>query len=134
MGTMSDASPLAALWGIFDAIPDLAAPAEVRVCLRTILDDPSLEMFWWDWERETYVDVYFEPADLLPGRARVLTLVEYETRKIGALLHDPKLFDLPIFENTLVPMMRIAMERDRLHRDLVVKLAQLKGSRLRLVE
>ncbi len=131
---MSDASPLAALWGIFDAIPDLATPVQVQDSLRVILDDPSLEMLWWDWERESYVDVHFQPADPLPGERRVLTMVEYESRKIGALLHDPKLFDLPIFENTLVPMMRIAMERDRLHRDLIVKLDQLKASRLRLVE
>jgi signal transduction histidine kinase len=131
---MSDASPLAALWAIFDAIPDLATPEQVQHSLRLILDDSCFEMLWWDWERESYVDVHFEPTEPEPGETRVLTLVEYETRKIGALMHDPKLFQLPTFSNTLVPMMRIAMERDRLHRDLIVKLDQLKASRLRLVE
>src|SRR5690348_6285450 len=105
---MSDAtSPLVALWGIFDAIPDLATPEQVEETLRSILEDPTLEMLWWDWERESYVDVRFEPTEPVPGETRVLTLVEYESRKIGALLHDPKLFELPTFANTIVPMMRI---------------------------
>jgi signal transduction histidine kinase len=131
---MSDASPLEAVWGIFNAIPDLATPEEVQATLGTILEDPSLEMLWWDWERDCYVDVQFQPTEPVACETRVLTMVEYESRKVGALLHDPKLLELPTFLNTIVPMMRIAMERDRLHRDLVVKLDQLKASRLRLVE
>src|SRR5690242_13594158 len=103
---MSDAS-LAALWSIFNAIPDLATPEEVQDSLRLILEDASFEMLWWDWERENYVDVHFQPTEPVPGETRVLTLVEYESRKIGALLHDPKLFELSTFENTIVPMMRI---------------------------
>ena len=33
-----------------------------------------------------------------------------------------------------MPLLRIAMERDRLHRDLVAKLEQLKASRLRILQ
>jgi hypothetical protein len=42
---------------IFSVIPDLATPEQVQEGLRGILDDPSLELFWWDWEAECYVDV-----------------------------------------------------------------------------
>jgi signal transduction histidine kinase len=118
---------------IFRLIPDLAEPAEVESSLREILDDPTLEIFWWDWEREVYVDVGGEDATFeLPGKA--VTLVEYETRKVGAVAHDPRLLEQPEFLDSFVPTLRIAMERDRLHRDLVRKIDELKASRARLVK
>ena len=54
--------------------------------------------------------------------------------EIGAIVHDPRLLETPGFTESFVPLIRIAMERDRLHRDLVSKLDQLKASRLRIVE
>jgi signal transduction histidine kinase len=119
---------------IFHTIPDLATPAQVQSALRDILDDPELELYWWDWERERYVDVRGNAVDPEGHEPRTATMVEYESRKIGAMIHDPQLLETPGFLDTFLPMMRIAMERDRLHRDLVLKLDQLKASRLRLVE
>jgi signal transduction histidine kinase len=118
---------------IFHDIPDLAAPDEVQRSLREILDDPTLEIFWWDWEQECYVDVLSEPV---VGRVsgQVVTLVDYETRKIGAIAHDLRLLERPEFLKSFVPTLRIAMERDRLHRDLVRKVDELRASRARLVK
>jgi signal transduction histidine kinase len=59
--------------------------------------------------------------------------VEYETRKVGALAHQAHLLERPEFLESFVPTMRIAMERDRLHRDLLEKIEQLRASRLRMV-
>jgi len=118
---------------IFRLIPDLAEPAEVQSSLREILDDPTVEIFWWDWQRECHVDVHGGEAPTeIPGK--VVTLVGYETRKVGAIAHDAKLLERPEFLDAFVPTMRIAMERDRLHRDLVTKIAELKSSRTRLVK
>ncbi|HSI98267.1 MAG TPA: hypothetical protein VK926_07885, partial [Gaiellaceae bacterium] len=123
-----------AIGKIFHVIPDLATPDEVQESLRGILDDPTLELFWWDWERDRYVDVGGSDRGVAePGSDRVVTLVDYESRKVGAIAHDPKLLARPEFLETFVPTMRIAMERDRLHRDLVAKLDELKASRLRMV-
>jgi signal transduction histidine kinase len=131
---VTENTAFAELQGIFEVIPDLAAPAQVQAALRVILDDETLELFWWDWEDERYVDVLGEPVvpEERPGGS--LTRIEYESRKIGVLSHDAKLLERPEFLTVLVPMMRIAMERDRLHRDLTAKLEQLRASRLRLVE
>ena len=63
----------------------------------------------------------------------MVTPIEYPTRKIGAILHRRCLLESPEFLGLFVPMIRIAMERDRLHRDLVAKLDQLQASRLRIV-
>jgi signal transduction histidine kinase len=127
-------SSLDAVWQVFHAIPDLATPEQVQSSLRSILDDPALELYWWDWERERYVDVQSNPGSIEDVPGRVITRVEYESRKIGLIVHDARLLEAPAFLDTFVPTMRIAMERDRLHRDLVEKLDQLKASRLRIVE
>jgi len=63
----------------------------------------------------------------------MVTSIEYPSRKIGAMLHRRRLGDAPEFTSSFVPMIRIAMERDRLHRDLVAKLDQLRASRRRIV-
>jgi signal transduction histidine kinase len=118
---------------IVHVIPDMATPSQVQAGLRQILGDPSLEVHWWDWENERYVDVAGAPADLSEGPGRAVTMVAYESRRIGALVHDPALLDSPEFLGSFVPTMRIAMERDRLHRDLVTKLEQLHSSRQRIV-
>ena len=53
---------LDAIGQIFVGIPDLASRKTSSRRLREILGDPSLEMFWWDWERERYVDVHDREA------------------------------------------------------------------------
>ena len=75
-----------------------------------------------------------EPVAPRAERGLALTRIEYQTRKIGAIVHDARLLDVPEFTDTFVPLIRIAMERDRLHRDLVSKLDQLKASRLRILQ
>jgi len=123
-----------ALEAIFNTIPDLASPAEVQASLRSILGDETLEVYWWDREGECYVDVADEPV--LPGArpGRVITPVAYESRKVALFAHAPRLLDHPWFLPVFVPTMRIALERDRLYRDLSAKIDQLRASRQRLIE
>jgi signal transduction histidine kinase len=134
-GAVSDVFSWPAAFGrIFDTIPDLASPREVQTSLRAILGDPSVELYWWNWESGRYVNVDGAPSTAVEGPGRVVTRIEYETRRIGLIAHDARLLEAPGFLSSFVPMMRIAMERDRLHRDLVAKLDLLKASRLRIVE
>jgi signal transduction histidine kinase len=102
--------------------------------LREILEDPGLELFWWDWELERYVDADGAPAQPAARAGATITWIAYESRKIGAIVHDVRLLDGAGFTEIFVPVVRIAMERDRLHRDLVSKLDQLSASRLRILE
>jgi signal transduction histidine kinase len=119
---------------IFHTIPDLASPEQVEASLRAILEDPTLRVYWWDWERERYVDVHGAATEELAAPGQVVTAVEYPSRKVGALAHDPALLELPEFLVSFVPAMRIAMERDRLYREQAERLDQLRASRLRLAE
>ena len=130
--TRYNLSLMASLWldtigRIFDAVPDLATPAQVQDGLREILEDPELCVYWWDWERDCYVGIDGEPEVPEAGPGTVATAVEYDTRRIGMLVHDARLLEAPEFSASFLPMVRIAMERDRLHRDLVAKLEQLQA-------
>jgi len=119
---------------VFHVIPDLATPEEVQAALREILDDPGLRLYWWDWELERYVDVRGVTGDPAGATGAATTWVGYDTRRIGAVVHDPRLLEDAGFAEVFVPLMRIAMERDRLHRDLVAKLEQLQASRRRILQ
>jgi signal transduction histidine kinase len=125
---------LTAIGQIFHVIPDLATPEQVQSSLRQILEDPELELFWWSRDELCYVDVHEARRDLLAtAPAQVVTLVEYDTRKVGAIAHEARLLERPEFLESFVPTMRIAMERDRLPRDLLHTIEQLRASRLRMV-
>jgi signal transduction histidine kinase len=128
------ASWLDTIGQVFQAIPDLATPEQVQSALREVLGDPELRLYWWDWELERYVDVDGAPAEPRGETGSVTTWVGYETRRVGAIVHVERLLEDPEFTGTFVPVVRIAMERDRLHRDLVAKLEQLKASRLRILQ
>ena len=132
---MSDvASWLGTIGRVFHVIPDLATPEQVQSAMREILGDPALALYWWDWEQERYVDVHGLVSEPVAASGAVVTPIGYDTRRIGAMVHDPRHLDVPEFNETFLPLMRIAMERDRLYRDLVSKLEQLKASRLRILE
>ena len=128
------ASWLDTIGRVFQAIPDLATPEQVQSALREILDDADLHLYWWDWELERYVDVRGVPAEPRGEPGTTTTWVGYETRRVGAIVHAARLLEDAEFTETFVPLLRIAMERDRLHRDLVVKMEQLKASRLRILQ
>ena len=123
---------------VFQVIPDLATPEQVEAALRDILDDPALRVYWWDWEHERYVGVRGAAADPAaesaqePGTATAW--LGYESRRVGAIVHSARLLEDPEFAETFLPLLRIAMERDRLYRDLVAKLEQLSASRLRILQ
>jgi signal transduction histidine kinase len=125
---------LTAIGQIFHVIPDLATPEQVQSSLREILEDPELELFWWSRDELCYVDVHDVRREVLAtATGQVVTLVAYETRKVGAIAHEARFLERPEFLESFIPTMRIAMERDRLHRDLLHTIEQLRASRLRMV-
>jgi hypothetical protein len=127
------ASWLDTIGQVFRVIPDLATPEQVQSALREILEDPALELYWWDWELERYVDVRGTTwaPDGRPGAAT--TWVGYETRKIGAVVPTP-VFSRMRSSGDLRASRADRDGRDRLHRDLIAKLEQLKASRLRILQ
>jgi len=79
--TRYNLSLMASLWldtigRIFDAVPDLATPAQVQDGLREILEDPELCVYWWDWERDCYVGIDGDPEVPEAGPGTVATPVD----------------------------------------------------------
>ena len=96
--------------------------------LREILDDPGLHLYWWDWERRRYVDVGGVSSRSRAGPRAMVTPIEYERGRSAPCCTAAPARGTAV-HGSFVPMIRIAMERDRLHRDLVAKLEQLRASR-----
>ncbi|MDQ3822921.1 MAG: PAS domain S-box protein, partial [Actinomycetota bacterium] len=100
--------------------PDEPTLEEAQAGIRRALGDPTLLLLYWDDERRTYVDVADEPFELpSDGDTRATTLLEYEGRRLAALVHDPAVRDdePDVFED-VVAAARVALEKDRTLRAL----------------
>jgi signal transduction histidine kinase len=111
------------------------APGELRDALARALGDPSLALAYWLPEQERYVDVEGRPARL-PGKGddRVVTVVEGDGRRVGALIHDESLLRDPELVDAVCAAARLALENERLQAELRARLDELQASRARLVE
>lgn len=104
--------------------------------LRTVLGDPSLVLLRADdagrWTGEDGA-----PAAPLPlqGResGRAVTRVGHEDRPLAAIVHDPALLDQPELLVSVVRVLRLALENERLEGELRDQLAAVTESRERIV-
>ncbi len=109
--------------------------AELRDALADALRDPSLELAFWVPDRGGYVDGQGREVTLpATGGERAGTLVERDGRRIGALFHDVALRDEPELVDAVVAAAGLALDNARLQAELRAQLAELRASRVRLVE
>jgi signal transduction histidine kinase len=107
--------------------PDLARS------LGRALGDPSVEIVFWLPETARYVDAAGLPADPL-GPHRAVVPVELAGERVGAIVYDTVLQADPAPVAQAGRVMALAVERDRLTAELRARDAELRRSRLRLVE
>jgi PAS domain S-box-containing protein len=95
--------------------PDEPTHEEAQDGLRRALGDPTLVLTYWDGDRRTYVDADGNPFELPPDSAQVVTTpIEYEGRRLAALVHDAALSrDEPALLEDVVAAARVALEKDR---------------------
>ena len=100
--------------------PDEPTLAEAQDGLRGALGDPTLALAYWDADRRTYVDTEGQPFELPPDSSHaVTTMIEYEGRRLAALVHDPALrTEQPELLEDVVAAARVALEKDRTLRAL----------------
>ena len=137
--------PLAFLLGMLRAQLARAGMADLVVALQQApnatrlgellsgaLRDPSLALVYWLPGFECYVDEDGRPVTPPPGRA--VTPILHAGTPVAALVHDPAL----TYEREVLDMVcaaaDIALERARLQSELESRVAELAGSRARLVE
>jgi signal transduction histidine kinase len=110
------------------------APGDLRDALARALGDPSLTLAYWLPEFETWADLDGRAVMLPTDGSRATTLIERNGARLAALLHDPVLDDEPELLQVVGAAASIALENGRLHAELRARLAELRGSRARVIE
>lgn len=109
------------------------APGRLRDALARTLRDPSLTLAYWIPESESYVDSAGRAVALpAPGSGRMVTVVERDGRRIGALVHDASLRDNPELLDAVSAAAGLALENERLQAELRARLVELSESEGRL--
>jgi signal transduction histidine kinase len=113
---------------------DLVA-SDLRDALARALRDPSLTLMYWLPEFGSWADLDGHAVQL-PGRSsgRATTLIDRAGVDVAALVHDPSLDDEPELLAAVSAGAAIALEHSRLHVELKARLAELTGSRARVID
>ena len=123
---------------VADLFVDLApdpAPSDLRDALARALRDPSLTLAYWLPEFESWADGEGQAVELPEDDpTRATTLIDRDGAHMAALVHDPSLDDEPELLAAATAGAAMALENGRLNSELRARLAELRGSRARVLE
>jgi PAS domain S-box-containing protein len=114
---------------LYAEIPEHPTAHEVDSAFRHALRDPTAQVAVWLPQRDAYVDLDGRPFDQPEGDMRTWTLVEYEGRRVGAIVHDPSLLDEPELLEAAIATARMGLDKDRLAAELRARLVELERER-----
>jgi signal transduction histidine kinase len=121
--------------GLLVDLRDQTAPVDLQRALARALRDPSLTLAYWLPEFASYGDLEGRAVRLpAPGDERGVTLIERNGVRIAAMVHDPSLQDEPELLEAVTAGAGIALENAQLHAAQRAHVAELRGSRARIVE
>ncbi|HET6533640.1 MAG TPA: histidine kinase, partial [Actinoplanes sp.] len=137
-------APVAFLAGLLEArlarssIGDLVVelrrdPTDLRTPLAHALRDPSLELVYWLPRFAVWADQE-GTAVRLPDDPTRITQIEEDGEPMAALVHDPSLRDEPALLEAVTAAAAIALRTGRLQAQLRANVAELRGSRARVIE
>ena len=118
-------------------VVDLGDPprAGIRGRLAEALADPSLELAYWLPESGGYVDDSGRPIHVpAAGSGRAVTVLDQDGERVGALVHDPAVFDDPVLLPAVAAAAQMALANVRLQAEIRRHLDDLEASRRRLLE
>lgn len=116
-------------------ITNLPAGAPVRETLAESLGDRTLSIAYWLPDRERFVDERGHPVPLpAPGSDRAWTAVDYNGRRVAAIIHDATLEASPELVQAAAAAASLALDNERLKADLRARVEELRASRVRIVE
>jgi signal transduction histidine kinase len=111
---------------LLGTVTESPTQGEAEAGLREVLGDPSLELLFWSAADEAYVAVDGSRPDLDPRRnGRGVTILPHSEQPVGALLHDPRLEELPAFHD-IVAAASLAIRKDRLAHELHARIDDLR--------
>jgi len=134
--------PIGFLWGAYrtkfdvleaaDLLGDLDGRVQlggVQSLLRERLADPELEIGFWRPENDTYVTPAGAP--LVSDNGRVATELRRDAEPFAVVLHDPALDTTTV--EAVGSIAGMALENERLHSELQLRLTEVRASRRRIV-
>ena len=114
---------------------NLPAGAPVRETLAESLGDRTLSIAYWLADREVFVDDQGRLVPLPePGSHRAWTAVDYDGRRVAAIIHDASLEASPELVQAAAAAASLALDNERLKADLRARVEELRASRVRIVE
>jgi len=108
-------------------------PANVRDAIALALRDPTLEVAYWLPDAERFVDPGGQAVAVEETPSRAVSMLEHESERVAALLHDPSLRDDARLLDAVCAAATLALENVRLQADLRAQLAEVRASRARIV-
>ncbi|MGZ4173786.1 MAG: sensor histidine kinase, partial [Solirubrobacteraceae bacterium] len=109
--------------------------APVRETLARSLGDRTLAIAYWLPETRSFVDERGRPVPLPePGSDRAWTAVDYDGRRVAAIIHDASLEAGPELVQAAAAAASLALDNERLKADLRARVEELRASRVRIVE
>jgi len=126
-----------ARYGVGELVVELgerAPGAELRAAVSRALGDPSAEVAYWRQDLG-YVDGDGRPVELPVGDSeRAVTVINRAGHGIAALVHDAALREEPGLLDAVCAAAGLAIENERLHAEVLARLAEVRASRARIVE
>ena len=110
---------------------DSVRPGDVRERLAQVLGDPSALVALWSAEREAWLDESGQQVSIPANGARG---VSYVGDGRGVVIHDRDLLDQPRLVEAAGSAALLALENNRLQAQLRLQIAEVRESRIRLVE
>ena len=116
-------------------VTSLPVDAPVRETLAQSLGDRTLSIAYWLPDRQEFVDERGHPVPLPElGSDRAWTAVDYDGRRVAAIIHDASLEATPELVQAASAAASLALDNERLKADLRARVEELRASRVRIVE
>ena len=123
--------------GVTDLVVELgeSRSGSLREELARALGDPSLAVGYWLPDEGRFVDsegrAFVLPG---PGSERSVTIVERDGQQVAALVHDPVVLGDSRLRDAVSSAAKLAAANARLQAEVLAQLAELRASRLRILE
>jgi signal transduction histidine kinase len=131
LGLRRAGGPLVPLAVGLERVP---SPSRLQAALAAALGDPDVRLLRANPDGARWSDADGRPAVApVEDPTHAVTLLEHEGRPLAAIVHDPVLREDPTLVRSVMAVLRLAVENERLDGALQTQLEEVRASRARLV-
>jgi len=123
--------PLVALAVGLGSVP---SPVRLQSALAAALGDPGVRLLRPDRKGPGWLSADGDPARVpVDDREHAVTLLDHDGEPLAAIVYDPVLREDPALVGSVMAVLRLAVENERLDAELQARLDDVRASRARLV-